>query len=161
MQALTLLGRLSLQQEDYGRAVSNLEKAVLVDSDYWVAHDLLAASYLKERKFDKARDEAQLAISKGKGEATASQLVLGQALVNLGQRQEGIQALKDFVAAAPKNPSVPQVKALIAQLEAAPAPASTTAVNVSLPAPQIDGSRSADRCGRTNFFCAALAASSD
>jgi tetratricopeptide (TPR) repeat protein len=139
VQALTLLGRVSLQQEDYARAVSNLEKAVLADSDYWVAHDLLAASYLKQQKYDKARDEAQLAVTRGKGGATASQLVLGQALVNLGQRQEGIQALKDFVIAAPKNPSVPQVKALIAQLEAAPAPQTTTAVNVSLPVPQIAG----------------------
>jgi hypothetical protein len=110
-----------------------------VDSDYWVAHDLLAASYLKQRKFDKARDEAQLAISKGKEGATASQLVLGQALVNLGQRQEGIQALKDFVAATPKNPSVPQVKALIAQLEAAPVPTNESAANVSLPAPAVTG----------------------
>jgi tetratricopeptide (TPR) repeat protein len=139
VQALTLLGRLSLQQEDYGRAVSNLEKAVLQDSDYWVAHDLLAASYLKQQKFDKARDEAQLAISKGKGGATASQLVLGQALVNLGLRQEGIQALKDFVAATPKNPSVPQVRVLIAQLEAAPVPLTTTAVSASLPAAQVTG----------------------
>ena len=139
VQALTLLGRLSLQQEDYGRAVSNLEKAVLTDSDYWVAHDLLAASYLKQQKYDKARDEAQLAISKGKGGATASQLVLGQALVNLGQRQEGIQALKDFVAATPKNPGVPQVKALIAQLEAAPVPTNASAANVSLPGPAVTG----------------------
>ncbi|HKV79357.1 MAG TPA: tetratricopeptide repeat protein [Candidatus Sulfotelmatobacter sp.] len=138
VQALTLLGRVSLQQEDYGRAVSNLEKAVLADSDYWVAHDLLAASYLKQEKFDKARDEAQLAVSKGKGVATASQLVLGQALINLGQRQEGIQTLKDFMAAAPKNPSVPQVKALIARLEAAPLPAASTA-GVSLPAEAVAG----------------------
>ena len=138
VQALTLLGRVRLQQENYTIAVSNLEKAVLADSDYWVAHDLLATSYLKQQKFDKARDEAQLAISKGKGGATASQLVLGQALINLGRRQEGIQTLKDFVAASPKNPSVPQVKALITQLEA---PASTTesTSNVSLPAPAVAG----------------------
>ena len=139
VQALTLLGRLSLQQEDYGRAVSNLEKAVLTDSDYWVAHDLLAASYWKQQKFDKARDEAQLAISKGKGGATASQLVLGQALVNLGQRQEGIQALKDFVAASPKNPSVPQVKALIAQLEAPAVRSNANAEPVSVTAAPVAG----------------------
>jgi tetratricopeptide (TPR) repeat protein len=139
VQALTLLGRVSLQQENYSTAVSNLEKAVLADSDYWVAHDLLAASYLKQQKYDKARDEAQVAISKGKGGATASQLVLGQALVNLGQRQEGIQALKDFVAATPRNPSVPQVKALIAELEAAPVPTNASAANVSLPGPAVRG----------------------
>ena len=118
VQALTLLGRVGLEQADYGRAVSSLERAIMADSDYWVAHDLLAASYLKERKFDKARDQAKIAIEKGRGEATASQVVLGEALVNLGQKREGIQTLKDFVQAAPKNPTVPQVKELIAELEA-------------------------------------------
>lgn len=139
VQALTLLGRLRLQQEDYGRAVSNLEKAVSADSDYWVAHDLLAASYLKQRQYEKAREQAELAISKGKENATASQLVLGQALVNLGQRQEGINALKDFIAATPKNPSVPQVTALIAKLEGAPEPKNNGAANVSLATPQVTG----------------------
>src|SRR5215469_2259389 len=118
VQALTLMGRLRLQQEDYARAVSNLEMAVTADSDYWVAHDLLAASYLKQQRFDQARQQAELAISKGKEAATASRLVLGQVLINIGQREQGIQTLKDFIAAAPKNPSVPQVQAFIAQLEA-------------------------------------------
>lgn len=138
VQALTLLGRLSLQQEDYGRAVSSLEKAVLEDSDYWVAHDLLAASYLKQQKYDKAREQAELAISGGKAAATASQLVLGQALVNLGQREEGIKALKDFVATSPKNPSVPQVKALIARLEA-PATVNTNVENISVQTASVPG----------------------
>ncbi len=103
VQALTLLGRLSLEQEDYGRAVSNLERAVRVDSDYWVAHDLLAASYLKQRKFDAARQQAELAITKGKQGATASRLVLGQALINLGERERGIQTLKDSSPAPPRT----------------------------------------------------------
>jgi tetratricopeptide (TPR) repeat protein len=138
-QALTLLGRLSLQQEDFGRAVSNLEKAVLADSDYWVAHDLLAASYLKQEEYEKAREQAELAINKGKSGATASQLVLGQALVNLGQRQEGIKALKDFVASFPKNPSVPQVKVLIAQLEVPAASSNANAEQASLTAAPVAG----------------------
>jgi len=139
VQALTLLGRVGLQQEDYGRAVSNLEKAIVADSNYWVAHDLLAASYLKERKFDKARDQAQIAIEKGKSNATASQLVLGQALVNLGQKQEGIQTLKDFVQTSPKNASVPQVKELIAKLEAPDAAPSGNVETVLLAAPKVEG----------------------
>jgi tetratricopeptide (TPR) repeat protein len=139
VQALTLLGRVGLQQEDYGRAVSNLEKAVLADSDYWVAHDLLAASYLKQQKYDKAREQAELAITQGKSAATASQLVLGEALVNLGQKPEGIKALKDFVASSPKNPSVPQVKALIAQLEAPAQPSNGNLNNVALVAPRVTG----------------------
>ena len=137
VQALTLLGRLRLQQEDYGRAVSNLEKAVSADSDYWVAHDLLAASYLQQRQYDKAREQAELAISKGKQNATASQLVLGQALVNLGHTEEGIRILKDFVTASPRNPSVPQVKVLIAQLEAPSVPSSGGAASSSMTVPPI------------------------
>ena len=139
VQALTLLGRVSLQQEDYGRAVSNLEKAVVADSDYWVAHDLLAASYLKQQRYDKAREQAELAISQGKSAALASQLVLGQALVNLGQKEEGIKALKDFVTSSPKNPSAPQVKALIAQLEVPTNPSNSSLTNAVATDPQISG----------------------
>lgn len=139
VQALTLLGRVSLQQEDYGRAVSNLERAVVADSDYWVAHDLLAASYLKQQQYDKAREQAELAISQGKSAASASQLVLGQALVNLGKKEEGIKALREFVASSPKNPSVPQVKALIAQLEVLPVASDSGADKVDVIAPQITG----------------------
>jgi tetratricopeptide (TPR) repeat protein len=116
VQALALLGRVGLQQEDYGRATSTLERAVATDSEYWVAHDLLANSYLRQGNYANARDQALLAIEKG-GTGSA-QLVLGQALVNLGQKQEGIQALKTFLQDSPQNPGGPQVRNLIAQLEA-------------------------------------------
>jgi tetratricopeptide (TPR) repeat protein len=118
VQALTLLGRLGLQQEDYGRATSTLEKAVAADSEYWVAHDLLADSYLRQGRYEKARDQARLAIEKGRSGVGSAQLILGQALVNLGQKQEGIQALKTFMQDSPKNPGVPQVRNLVTQLEA-------------------------------------------
>jgi tetratricopeptide (TPR) repeat protein len=133
VQTLSLLGRVSLEQQDYGRAVSNLEKAIIADSDYWVAHDLLAASYLKQQKFEQARQQAEIAISKGKEAATTSRLVLGQALINLGQRDQGIQTLKDFVASEPKNPSVPQVQSFIAQVEAEPAATGASPGNTSIP----------------------------
>jgi len=139
-QALTLLGRISIQQEDYGRAISNLEKAIVVDSDSWVAHDLLATSYLKERLYEKARDEAQVALAKSNGKAPASQLVLGQALINLGQRQEGIKALQEFVTNSPTSPNTAQVKTLIAQLEM-PAPLNSAAdqpMPASLPITGVD-----------------------
>ncbi len=130
-QALTLLGRISIQQENYGRAISNLEKAIVANSDYWVAHDLLAASYLKERKYAAARDEAQTAIFKSKGNSPASQLVLGQALINLGQRQDGLKALQDFLVSQPKGPTAEQVKTLIAQVETPNRPNESTQTSVS------------------------------
>jgi tetratricopeptide (TPR) repeat protein len=118
VQSLTLLGRIDLQRADYPTASSILEKAVAADSEYWMAHDLLAGAYLRQQKYENARREAEVAIEKGKG-AGSGRLVLGQALVNLGQKQEGIQALKAYLKDSPKNPTAPQVTNLIADLEAA------------------------------------------
>ena len=44
-------------------------------------------------------------------------MVLGQALINLGQRQEGINVLKSFLKDSPKSPTTLQVTTLIAELE--------------------------------------------
>lgn len=132
-QALTLAGRLSLEQEDYGRAVSSLERAIVANSDSWVAHDLLATSYLKQQKYEQARDEAQTALTKAKGNAPASQLVLGQSLVNLGEKTEGLKALQEFVNNSPKSPLVPQVRAMMARI--ASADSSTTITGATNAAP--------------------------
>ncbi len=118
VQSLTLLGRLDLQKEDYVSAGATLEKAVAADSEYWMAHDLLAGTYLKQRKYEEARQQAELALDKGKGGAASARLVLGQALVNLGQKQQGIDALKTYLKDSPKSPTAPQVSTLIAELEA-------------------------------------------
>jgi tetratricopeptide (TPR) repeat protein len=117
VQALTLLGRVGLMQEDYPLAAATLEKAVEADSNYWMAHNLLAGAYLKQKKYEGARQQAALAITKGKAGASTANLTLGQALVNLGKKEEGIQALKAFVQDSPKIPTVPQVRELIAALE--------------------------------------------
>lgn len=117
VQSLTLLGRIGLQREDYPSASAILEKAVAADSEYWMAHDLLAGAYLKQKKYEPARREAELAIEKGKNNAPSAQLVLGQALVNLGQKQAGIDALKSYLKDSPKSPSAPAVTNLLAELE--------------------------------------------
>lgn len=116
-QALTLLGRASLEKRDYPTARSALEQAVLSDAENWVPHDLLADTYLHQKNYAQARDEAQVAINKGKNAAGSAQLVLGEALVNLGQSQEGIQALKTFLEESPRHPVAGQVRALIADIE--------------------------------------------
>jgi tetratricopeptide (TPR) repeat protein len=125
VRALILLGQVELVQEDYSGAAATLEKAVDANSDNWTAHSLLANAYLKLKKYDEARQQAELAIAKGKGAANAANLALGQALVNLGNKEAGIQALESFVRNSPSDPTVAQVRDLIAKLErpdAAPAP---------------------------------------
>lgn len=115
--ALTLLGRAGLETRDYPAARSALEQAVLNDAENWLPHNLLADAYLHEKTYDKARDEAQVAITKGKNAASPAQLVLGEALVNLGQPQEGVRALRVFLDQSPGHPVAGQVLELIADIE--------------------------------------------
>ena len=125
-QALTLLGRTGLERKDYPAARSALEQAVLADAENWLPHNLLADTYLHEKNYAKARDEAQVAIAKGKTIASPAQLVLGEALLNLGSNQEGIQALNVFLQESPQQPIAGQVRNLIAEIQeqaSAPAPA--------------------------------------
>jgi tetratricopeptide (TPR) repeat protein len=136
VQALTLLGRLYIQQGDSGAARTALEQAVAADPENWEAHNLLGNVYLKLNEFEKAREQAQLAIERGKGGGGAAQLVLGEALANLGRDQEAIQALKSFLQYAPTSPTAPQVRDLIAQLETRSSkPAGSSEVAGKVPAP--------------------------
>jgi tetratricopeptide (TPR) repeat protein len=135
VRALILLGQVEFAQGDYPAAATVLERAVDADSENWMAHNLLANAYLKLKKYDGARQQGELAIAKGKAGANAANLTLGQALVNLGKKEEGIQALKAFVQNSPTDPTVPQVRDLIAMLErpnAGPLPG--TAIARTLPA---------------------------
>jgi tetratricopeptide (TPR) repeat protein len=128
VQALALLGRVGLERRDYPAARSALEQAVLADSENWVSHNLLADVYLQENNYSRARDEAEIAIDKGKSSASSAQLVLGQALLNLGQTPEGIQALNVFLQQSPQHPVAGQVRNLIAHIqEQAPTQASSEA----------------------------------
>jgi tetratricopeptide (TPR) repeat protein len=116
-QPLVLLGRVQLQREHNDDARKTLEKAVEDDATSWMAHNLLADAYLRHKEYDKAREQAQLAIDENRNGGSAALLVLGQALANTGRDKEGIEALNKFVQANPDNPAVPQVKALIAQIQ--------------------------------------------
>jgi Tfp pilus assembly protein PilF len=120
-QALTLLGRADLEQENYPRAISALEQAVLADPENWLPHNLLGDAYLHEKQFDQARAEAQIAITKGQRDGNAvagpARLVLGQAFLGLGQKQEAIQTLDAFLKDSPQNPLVYQVQNLVAELK--------------------------------------------
>ena len=117
LQALTLLGRVQLERKEYEAARKTLEQAVVADSRYWLAHYLLGDTYLQLKEYEKAQEQAQLAIGEGKGPGNVAQLVLGQALANLGHDEEGIKALKIFLETNPSNTAIPGVKALITQIE--------------------------------------------
>jgi tetratricopeptide (TPR) repeat protein len=116
VRALTMLGELRLRQKDYKGAIASLEQAVSADQNSWSAHWLLADAYLKNGEFEKSREQAELAIRKGKGAAAGAQLVLGEALANLGRRSESIQALETYLREDPQTALGGAVRKLIAQL---------------------------------------------
>jgi hypothetical protein len=77
---------------------------------------LLANAYFHQKNYDKARDEAQVAIAKGKTEAGPARLVLGQALINQGSDEQGIHALETFLQESPSHFMAGQVRTLIAEV---------------------------------------------
>lgn len=118
VHALVLLGREQLLQGQSEEARRTLEQAVIANSADWMAHTLLADAYLQQKEFEEARQQAQIAIGTGKGSASAARLALGQALACLGRSRESIAALNSFLQTNANSPNVPQVKELIAQIEA-------------------------------------------
>jgi len=116
-QALTLLGRVQLLRGQYQQARTTLEQAIAADADNWMPHNLLADAYLQQHENEKAREQAQLAIDKGGRDGTAAQLALGEALANLGQTPEGIEALKAFLQSQSKSEAAPRAQELLRELE--------------------------------------------
>jgi tetratricopeptide (TPR) repeat protein len=120
-QALTLLGRTGMERQNYPAARSALEQAVLADPENWLPHDLLADTYLHEKNYENAKVEADKAVAKGQAGASPAQLVLGQALLNLGQFHDGVEALRVFLNESPHNPVAGQVRDLVTRFENMPA----------------------------------------
>ena len=120
-QTLTLLGRTKLALQNYPEAQSTLEQAILVDPEDWLPHNLLADTYLHRNEYSKARDEAQIAVAKsaryGKSASGAAQLTRGQALIGLGQKSEGIQALQVFLKESPPQNMIEPVHKLITKVQ--------------------------------------------
>ncbi len=117
LQALILLGRSDLERNDYRGAQAPLQKAVALDGENWLPHSLLADSLLHQHDDRQACEQARLALDKGKAAANPARLVLGQALVNLGDDEEGLKVLQAFLDGDPSSPLTPQVQKLMTQVQ--------------------------------------------
>jgi tetratricopeptide (TPR) repeat protein len=116
VRALTALGQLRVQQNDFANAIPPLEQAVAIDSSLWMAHWLLADAYLKQREFEKAAEQARLAVQTGKGAANGAELELGEALANEGKTDDATQTLEGYLRDNPQGQSAPAVRDVLAQL---------------------------------------------
>jgi len=103
--ALSALGTVRYRLGDDAGAVEVLRKAVQLDPTMWKAEWTLAVAYLSQRKYADARDHAEQAMKIGKDKAEQVELVLGQALAGLGQREEAAKLFDKFAAEYPNDPN--------------------------------------------------------
>ena len=116
-QALTLLGRVQLLLGQSDRARLTLEQAVAADPGSWTAHNLLAGACLEQHEYEKAREQAQIALEQGRESATEAQLILGEALTDLGRTQEALQVWKTLLRVSPQSPAALQAQQFISVVE--------------------------------------------
>ncbi len=117
VSALVALGSLRFRQGDYAGAIQVLTPAERLDSSKWRVHSMLAGSYLKQKDFLDAREQAEKALAQGGGQAQRDQLVLGEALAGLGRVDEAIHALEAFMKQFPRDSSDPAIRAWIPDLK--------------------------------------------
>ncbi|MFI5072783.1 MAG: tetratricopeptide repeat protein [Terriglobales bacterium] len=110
LPALTALGTLRFRQADYAGAIQVLAPAARLNGSKWKVHSMLAGSYLKQKDFEHAREQAQLALTLGGKQAGGDQLVLGEALAGLGQREKAVTALEAFLAQYPNDSNDPTIR---------------------------------------------------
>lgn len=115
--ALTTLGGLRLDEKDIAGGAKLLEQAVAADPKLWGPHWLLANARLMQDQNDAAVTEAQMAIQLSNDTSPAAELILGEALGNLGRYDEGIAALRKFLKQAPSSSDAPGAKKMISQMQ--------------------------------------------
>lgn len=117
--ALTALGGMLLERKDVPGGVKLLEQAVAANATQWRPHWLLANARLMQENYPAAVTEAQAAIRLSHDSSPASQLILGEALGNLGKYDDSIAALRQFLKQAPGSSQAVEVQKMISQLEQA------------------------------------------
>lgn len=115
--ALVALGHLRFEKGDLKGASDVLEKALTRDAKEWDALWLLAEIHLGQNQFDKAVGESERAVELGKGSANGAEFVEGEALVQLGRREEALKTLETFLRDVPADPNAPAARQLVVKLD--------------------------------------------
>ncbi len=118
--ALLALGTVRFQLADYPGAIEVLEQAVQLDATSWKAEWMLAASYLRERNYAKGKEYAERALQTGKEDAAPVQLLLGEALAGLGEREKAVTTLENYLGAHPNDPNAAKIRSFAERLRHPP-----------------------------------------
>jgi tetratricopeptide (TPR) repeat protein len=117
LQTLNLLGRVQLQLQHNRDAQATFEQIIAANPGDWMAHNLLASACLNEKEYEKARQQAQLALDVGKNQASLAQMPLGEALAMLGRDKEAVATLHAFLRENPTHPARADVETFLTKVE--------------------------------------------
>lgn len=129
--ALLALGAVRFQLNENAGAIEVLKQDVQLDAKSWKGQWLLANVYLREGNYAQAREFAERAMAIGKANATDAQLVLGDALAGMGEREKAIATFQDYLNKYPQDGRAAQIRAFVAQLEKPPEVVTTVAERVA------------------------------
>lgn len=119
--SLLALGTARFQTGDYAGASEILEEDVQLDARSWKAQWMLAEAYLRQRNYVKSREYAERALQNGKQNAVRAQLLLGQALAGLGDREQAVGTFEHYLSSFPQDPDAAKIRSYIEALKE-PAP---------------------------------------
>lgn len=115
--ALEALGSLRFRQADYAGAIRVLAPAVRLDGSKWNMHSMLAGSYLRQKDFADAREQAEQSLALGGEKAGRDHLVLGEALAGLNEREKAVTELEAFLKQYPRDTNGSAIRAWIPELK--------------------------------------------
>lgn len=126
--ALLALGAVRFQLNETAGAIEVLKQDVQLDTKSWKGQWMLAVAYLRQRDYAEARESAERAMATGKSDAAEAQLILGDALAGLGEREKAISTFEGYVDKHPNDGRATQIREFVAQLEKPPQVLTTAAV---------------------------------
>lgn len=118
--ALLALGAVRFQLNEDAAAIEVLKQDVQLDAKSWKGQWMLANAYLRQRNYAQARESAERAMTIGKSDAAEAQLVLGDALAGLGEREKAIATFQGYLNRYPQDGRAAQIRAFITELEKPP-----------------------------------------
>jgi tetratricopeptide (TPR) repeat protein len=96
--SLTALGETYLTEQKLPDARRLLERAVEADNNSWRAQQLLAMVLVKQHAYEESAQHALRALEVGKYDANAAHLVLAEAYLGSGRRDDAIKTLQEMLA---------------------------------------------------------------
>jgi len=116
LRALTALGEVYIQKEDFETAQKYFAQALEISPNDEVAAYNVGSFFFSHQKVDEAIKYFELAVQI-KEDWSKPYLKLGYVYLNKGDYNKSLENFNKFVDMDPENPEVPQVKNIIATIE--------------------------------------------